>query len=187
MNRIVLIMHHSLLGPSWENWEQPLAHSLALHTINPLKLKCHMCSTTETETTAMGWDSLTHVQRTAAEPDSGWHSGRLEFTANTDDKDSWLACFSRSASRADKSTRGVNVNIQVSESLCRSSEPQFTQQPTAKHTEQQSLSTSFLSSGLIRASASQDYVMWNVGFIKTISCFKSYYFNHIKNWSVVFA
>ena len=58
-----------------------------------LKLKCQTHFTTETEITVMGQDSLTHVQHTAAEPDSGWHLERLEFMVNTDDKDSWLAHF----------------------------------------------------------------------------------------------
>lgn len=87
-----------------KNWEQQLV--LLCMPQKTLKLKCHMCFTTETETTAMGWDSLTHVQSTAAEPDSGWHLEGLEFVANTDDKDSWLAHSSRSVEQSGQKRSG---------------------------------------------------------------------------------
>ena len=111
-------------------------------------LKCHMCFTTETETTAMGWDSLTHVQRTAAESDSGWHLERLEFMVKTDDKDSWLAHSHRSVELADKTT-SLPI-IMGTQSVSRYRGPWFTE----KHSEQQSLQTIILSSGKEKAPVS---------------------------------
>lgn len=90
------------------------AHS-APHTIKTLKLKCHISSGAETETPAMGWDSLTHVQSTAAEPDAGWHleragvHGKTQTTKTVDSRalqDLW--------SRADKGAQGFNKSVQVS-------------------------------------------------------------------------
>lgn len=93
------------------------AHS-AKHTVQTLESKCHMCSATLTETTAMGWDSLTHAQSAATESDSGWHLERLEFTANSDKKDSWLARSLRSGEQSWQKHSG-NMSIRANESLFR--------------------------------------------------------------------